>query len=94
MSSADTLILSDFTVGTIPELQEELIRHLMGAGAVAVDRSGVHRPNSAMLQLLAAFSRDLLAQSRSIQWCGESPAFDRAAKTLGLTASLGLPADG
>jgi ABC-type transporter Mla MlaB component len=79
---------------TIPALHQELVRRLSGAGLVSVDRSEVRRPNTAMLQLLAAFVRDLRAQARSIEWCGESAAFDRAVKALGLSASLGLPADG
>jgi len=33
-------------------------------------------------------------QARSMEWRGEGPAFDRAAKALELEATLGLPADG
>jgi anti-anti-sigma regulatory factor len=94
MSGGEAVRVSDFTMRTISTLHEELLRELSGKGAVAIDLSGVQRPNTAVLQLLVAFARDLGAQARSIEWRGESAAFDRAVKALGLGASLGLPADG
>jgi ABC-type transporter Mla MlaB component len=94
MSKKTPLRLNDCTMRTIQGLHQELVRHLHGSGAVTVDRSEVQRPNTAMLQLLAAFARDLQAQSRSIEWIGEGSSFDRAARALGLSTSLGLPADG
>jgi ABC-type transporter Mla MlaB component len=94
MSSTQSLRLNDCTMRTIQGLHQELIRLLATTGAVSVDRSEVQRPNTAMLQLLAAFARDLRAQSRAIDWCGASASFDRAAKALGLSAGLGLPPDG
>jgi len=94
MTTTDPVRLGDCTIRTIPTLHEELIRRLSETGEVVIDRSGVQRPNTALLQLLVAFVRDLRTQSRSIQWQGESAAFDRAARVLGLSASLGLPADG
>lgn len=86
--------LVDCTVRTIPSLHEELVRRLSEPGPVSVDRSGVQRPNTALLQLLVTFVRDLRARSREVQWQGESASFDRAARVLGLGASLGLPPDG
>jgi ABC-type transporter Mla MlaB component len=94
VSGNEPLRLSDCTIRTIPSLHQELVRRLSDEGPVAVDRTGVQRPNTVLLQLLVAFVRDLRAQSRAIQWQGESAAFDRAARVLGLSASLGLPADG
>jgi ABC-type transporter Mla MlaB component len=93
MTNSKSLRLSDCTMRTIQGLHQELVQKLQESGPVAVDRTGVQRPNTAMLQLLAAFARDLHAQSRSIEWSGESGPFDRAAKALGLNATLGLPAD-
>ncbi len=92
MTSDEVLRLSDCTIGAIPNLREELLGWLMSVGAVVVDRSAVQRPNTALLQLLAAFAHDLKAQSRAIEWRGSNEAFDRAAQRLGLTAGLGLPA--
>lgn len=65
-----SLRLSDCTMRTIQGLHQELVRLLAGTGPVSVDHSDVQRPNTAMLQLLAAFARDLRAQSRSLEWCG------------------------
>jgi ABC-type transporter Mla MlaB component len=79
---------------TIQGLQQELVRQLQNNGGVTLDRSDVQRPNTAMLQLLVAFARDLQARSRSIEWTGENSAFDRAARALGLSTTLGLPVDG
>jgi ABC-type transporter Mla MlaB component len=94
MTNSEPLHLGDCTIQAIPTLHEELVRRLSGNGPVSVDRTGVQRPNTALLQLLVAFVRDLRAQSRSIQWQGENAAFDRAVRVLGLSSSLGLPADG
>lgn len=92
--SVDELRLSDCAIGNIPNLREELLGWLLGQGTVAVDRSAVQRPNTAMLQLLAAFVGDLKAQSRAVDWRGSNEAFDRAARCLGLSSALGLPAGG
>lgn len=94
MTNEDALRLADYTIGNIPNLRDELLGWMLGVGPVAVDRSGVQRPNTAMLQVLLAFAHDLKAQSRSIEWRGSSEAFDRAAECLGLTAGLGLPVGG
>ncbi len=92
--TSDELRLSDSAIGSIPNLREELLGWLLGQGPVVVDRSAVQRPNTAMLQLLAAFAKDLKAQSRALEWRGANEAFDRAALCLGLTVGLGLPAGG
>jgi anti-anti-sigma regulatory factor len=92
MTSDEQLRLSDCTMWNVPNLREELLGWLLGGGTVVVDRSGVQRPNTAMLQLLAAFAQELKAQSRAIEWRGSSEAFDRAARCLGLSEGLGLPA--
>ena len=94
MTNDETLRLNDCTVGSIPNLREELLGWLLSVSSVVIDRSGVQRPNTAMLQLLVAFARDLKAQSRTIEWRGSSETFDRAAQSLGLAATLGLPAGG
>ena len=92
MSNSKSLRLSDCTMRTIQGLHQELVQRLEQSGPVPINRADVRRPNTAILQLLAAFARDLRAQSRCIEWSGESGAFDRAAKALGLSATLGLPA--
>jgi STAS domain len=91
-ASGEPLRLTDCAIGAIETLQTDLISRLWGSDPVVIDRSEVRRANTAMLQLVAAFVRDVRAQSRSVEWCGSSSAFDRGAQSLGLTACLGLPA--
>src|ERR1035437_5167948 len=87
---SDPLLLTDYALRTITVLHSDLVSRLCTSGPVSIDRSGVQRVNTAVLQLLAAFVRDLRAASRPVEWCGENAAFDRAARALGLSASLGL----
>ena len=90
MSQNVPLQLADCTMRTIQGLHQELVRHLDGSGPVALDGSNVQRPNTAMLQLLASFARELQQQSRSIEWVGRSEPLSRAAQALGLVAALNL----
>jgi hypothetical protein len=92
--SARPLRLSDCTLRTIQGLHQELVRQLAGTGPVALDRTDVQRPNTALLQLLAAFVRDLRAQARPIEWHGENVVFDRAVSALGFASCLGLAVQG
>jgi anti-anti-sigma regulatory factor len=91
---SQSLRLCDYTMRTIQELHQQLLQQLSGSGAVVLDRTEVQRPNTAMLQLLTAFARELRAQSRPLEWSGEPGPLDRAAKALGPSSSLGLPAEG
>ena len=52
---------------------------------------GVDRVDTAGLQLLAAFVRDLRAEARTVEWVGCSDALNKAAQALGLHAALCLP---
>jgi anti-anti-sigma regulatory factor len=90
---SQALRLCDYTMRTIQELHQQLIQQLGGSGTVVLDRTDVQRPNTAVLQLLAAFARDLRSQSRPLEWSGEPGPLDRAARALGLSASLGLPGE-
>jgi ABC-type transporter Mla MlaB component len=84
--------LVDCTMSTIQSLHEELIQRLQAVGSVSLDGRDIQRPNTAMLQLLASFARELQEQSRSIEWVGQSEPLSRAASALGLASTLGLPA--
>jgi hypothetical protein len=88
---SEPLRLTDCTVGSIEALQADLSSRLLLSGPVTIDRAAVQRPNTAMLQLMAAFVRDVKARSRSVEWSGSGSAFDRGAQSLGLAAALGLP---
>jgi ABC-type transporter Mla MlaB component len=56
-----------------------------------IDGTAVDRVDTAGLQLLAAFVRDLRAEARPVEWVGYSDALNKAAQALGLHAALCLP---
>ena len=62
MNSA--LVLSSPTIRTIHSLQAELAERLDESGHVQIDGTSVDRVDTAGLQLLAAFVRDLHAEMR------------------------------
>jgi len=84
------LVLSSPTIRTINSLQAQLAERLDESGTVQIDGSAVDRVDTAGLQLLAAFVRDLQAEARSVEWIGCSTALRRSANALGLGAALGL----
>ncbi len=55
-----------------------------------IDGGGVERIDTATLQLLAAFVRDMRAEARAVEWIECSPALRRAAGSLGLESALSL----
>jgi len=54
----------------------------------------VERVDTAALQLLVLFQRELQARGGTLDWHGASEAFNEAAGLLGLTRLLELPAAG
>ena len=84
------LVLTSPTIRTINTLQAELAERLDESGTVQIDGSAVDRVDTAGLQLLAAFVRDLQAEARSVEWVGCSVALRRSANALGLGTALGL----
>ena len=58
-----------------------------------IDASAVQRIDTAALQLLAAFVRDLRADGRVVEWTECSTALRRAADSLGLADALDLAVD-
>ncbi len=88
-----TLRLESATVRTAAALKAELVTRLELARPVCIDGRAVERIDTATLQLLAAFSRDMRAASRPVEWRGHSAALARAADSLGLGPVLGLSAD-
>ncbi len=73
-------------------LRTELLAKVEAQGAIRIDASAVERIDTATLQVLAAFFRDMRQASRKVEWCGSSPALERAASILGLRAAIGLAA--
>jgi phospholipid transport system transporter-binding protein len=87
------LVLTSPTIRTINSLQAQLAERLDESGNVQIDGSAVDRIDTAGLQLLAAFVRDLQAEARSVEWVGCSVALRRAANALGVAVALGLGSD-
>jgi anti-anti-sigma regulatory factor len=92
-SNSPPLRLSSTTIRTATTLQTELAERLDESGNVKIDGGVVDRIDTATLQLLAAFVRDLRADGRSVEWFGCSAVLRRAASSLGLASALSLPAD-
>lgn len=72
------------------KLKADLQTRMAAEGLVRIDASAVERVDTATLQVLAAFFRDMSKASRQAEWCGHSAVLERAANTLGLHAALGL----
>ena len=74
------------------ELKQSLLDCLQQEGVVVLDAQAVSRVDTAGLQLLAAFARDLCEAGRAHAWVGVSAEFSRAVSQLGLQSLLALPA--
>jgi phospholipid transport system transporter-binding protein len=91
--ASSALVLSSPTIRTINTLQAELAERLDESSPVQIDGTAVDRVDTAGLQLLTAFVRELQAESRTVEWIGCSVALRRAANALGLGTALGLGSD-
>jgi phospholipid transport system transporter-binding protein len=88
---SSAVVLTSPTIRTINSLQAELAERLDESGHVQIDGTAVDRVDTAGLQLLAAFVRDVRAEQRAVEWVGCSDALRKAATALGLEATLCLP---
>jgi phospholipid transport system transporter-binding protein len=91
--SSTPLVLTSPSIRTITSLQAQLAERLDESGTVRIDGSGVDRVDTAALQLLAVFVRDLRAEARAVEWIGCSVGLRKAANGLGLGMALGLDSD-
>ena len=89
-SDSPALRLASTTIRSVTALQADLAERLDESGTVQIDGGGVERIDTATLQLLAAFVRDLHADARSVEWIKCSAALRRAANSLGLESALSL----
>jgi len=88
--SSPPLRLGTTTIRNITAFQAELADRLDESGPVRIDGSGVERTDTATLQLLVAFVRDLRTDGRAVEWVECSAALRRAAGALGLEKALSL----
>jgi len=91
VENSSAVVLTSPTIRTINALQTELAERLDESGNVQIDGTAVDRVDTAGLQLLAAFVRDVRAEQRAVEWVGCSDALRKAATALGLETALCLP---
>ena len=85
-------VAADCTVADAGTLKSGLAKLLDDEGVVALDISAVQRIDTAGLQVIATFVRERDSHGRQVEWRGEAPALTAAARLLGLTSLLKLPA--
>jgi len=99
-SPADSAVAAKAIVVTLPAdcriaaqavLKDVLIDALV-TGKVMLDGRGVEHTDTAGLQLLMLFQRELKARGGTSSWRGASDAMNNAAGLLGLSQTLELPA--
>jgi anti-anti-sigma regulatory factor len=72
-------------------LKSRLLERLDQVGDVELDAGAVEKIDTAGLQLLVAFARQLRDSHRALGWKSIAPELLRSAAQLGLTDVLGLP---
>lgn len=87
------LRLGSTSLRNVNAFQAELAERLDESGTVQIDAGAVERIDTATLQLLAAFVRDLRADARLVEWLACSAVLRRAAQSLGLADALDLVVD-
>lgn len=88
----NTIRIEAASIGTSAELLRTLVGELDGSGPVRLEVGPLERIDTATLQLLAAFVRDLGTAARPVEWVSRSDVLERAARSLGLADALALPA--
>lgn len=81
---------ADCVVAAAADLRTALLKRLSDAGNVQIDARAVQRVDTASLQVLAAFTRDRLADGLAVEWLEVPACVTDAAKLLDLTTALGL----
>ena len=84
----------DCRIAAQAALKAELLGVLEKGAIVVLDGSQVERADTAALQLLVLFRRELQARGGTLDWRGASEALNEAAGLLGLAQILELPAAG
>ena len=91
VAPAALVLPADCRIGAQVALKQALLDALETDGIV-LDGRAVERADTAALQLLTLFQRELQARGNSLSWCGASDALNEAAGLLGLAQILELPA--
>lgn len=91
-SSGSFAVAAECTVADAGALKTSLAKLLDNSDTVTLDISAVQRIDTAGLQVIATFVRERESHGRQVQWRGDAPAMLAAAKLLGLSDLLKLPA--
>lgn len=89
--AATVRLPADCRMGAQAALKAELLGAL-NAGVIVLDGGPVERVDTAGLQMLVLFRRELEARGGTLRWHGTSDALNEAASLLGLAQLLDLPA--
>ena len=82
------------TLREVVAMKGQLLERLDQAGDVEIDAGRIEKIDTAGLQLLVAFSRQLHESHRTLAWKAVAPELARAAAQIGLADTLGLPTAG
>jgi anti-anti-sigma regulatory factor len=93
-AAAVVVLPADCRIAAQAALKAELLGALKQGAIVVLDGSQVERADTAALQLLVLFQRELQARGGTLGWRGASEAINEAAGLLGLARILELPAAG
>ena len=90
MNSDNILLLpNELSIETVSEYKDALIEHLeTSSSVVTVDGSGLTRIDTAGVQLLVVFVRQVIANGKQIKWQSCSDALQATAEQLGLKQQL------
>jgi ABC-type transporter Mla MlaB component len=85
-------LAAECTVSDALSLKERLASLLDEPQAVTLDITALQRIDTAGMQVISAFVRERTGQGRPVEWQGTAPVLATAARLLGLTSLLKLPA--
>jgi len=90
MNSDNILLLpNELSIENVSEYKDALIEHLeTSSSVITVDGSGLSRVDTAGVQLLVVFVRQIIANGKKVQWQGCSDALQSTAAQLGLKQQL------
>ncbi|MBL4638131.1 MAG: STAS domain-containing protein [Proteobacteria bacterium] len=77
-------------IAEVADFYATLLTTLAEGGQVELDVSKLERIDAAALQMLYAFSKELVAHGSTLTWLSPSEAFCRSAKLLGLADLMNL----
>jgi phospholipid transport system transporter-binding protein len=82
---------ADFRIGEVTDVHRQF-GEALDASQVVLDGSAVERIDTAALQLLVVFQREVQKRGNQMNWAGVSAPLHDAAGQLGVTQILALPA--